>query len=101
MCHGGTVDGNIGDCPEIAIKSSCFGLPSTSNAGTTSEDVGLGNFVYMCQEEGQQHLKSGTCRAKWNETVAQDGNRTGTRLCMGQWNVHKSWYEDQTESNIE
>jgi hypothetical protein len=51
--------------------------------------------------EGKWHLKSGTCSAKLNVPAAQDRSRAGTRLLMGQWDVHGNWYEDQTESNIE
>jgi hypothetical protein len=43
----------------------------------------------------------GTNSSKWNVPTAQDDNKTGTRLLMGQWDGHVNWYENQTESNIE
>jgi hypothetical protein len=55
----------------------------------------------MCQEEGQWHLKSGTCSAKYIVPAAGDENKTGTRLRMGHWDGNGNWYEDQTGLNIE
>jgi hypothetical protein len=101
MCHRGTVDDSAGVCLKIAIEYPCFGLPCTGNVGTTYQDVGLGNFVCMCQEEGQWHLKSGTCSAKWNVPAARDGNRTGQEQDCAWCNGMDMGTGNQTESNIE